>query len=645
MKISLAGPSYTSRSVVAAAQQTMNLYPEAVETPNEPTKLVLYGRPGLQVFATLSPAKIRCLWAGGGRLFVVHGNTLSEVNQAGTATARTGTLAESVPAVNPDKAWIASNGHQLMIVSGGFVYCDNGAGPEQAFFQLSGTGDTFPTGVGHTLSNVLTRDSGTPFTAAMVGGPITINGRSHTVAIFSDDTHLVIDPPAPTESDIRWIYTGTNDPTISTNILSRDSGDSFLQTPTLVGKTITINGRNYEVTSVTNSDILGIDPAAPPEGDVRWNVAGGQAVNGVTGGFLDGYGIINRTWPPSGPGTRVPGRRNRAGVEEDHGRQFNISGLNDFTFWDPLDFGVKEGHSDYIVQVHCDHEELWLLGSETTEVWTNVGDPNFPFQRIPGAYIDVGSAAIAACSVGTSVCWLAGGAYGQTVAVRAQGFQPQRISTHAQEEAWNAPGFRVRDAVSYFYVDAGHLFWVINFWAEEKTWVYDVTSGLWHERAAWNAGTVSFLRYQPWYHVFVPEWGEGGKHIVGDPTTGILYEMSLNFYDDAGNAIEYLRAFPHLLNENQYHYHHRLEVYVESGQTPVGVPDLQLRVGLDWSDDRGHTFSHNHFAFAGRNGEYTKRVVWRRLGKSRDRVYRVGIEGKAKVALIDAFLEATPGFA
>ena len=68
-------------------------------------------------------------------------------------------------------------------------------------------------------------------------------------------------------------------------------------------------------------------------------------------------------------------------------------------------------------------------------------------------------------------------------------------------------------------------------------------------------------------------------------------------------------------------------------------------MGLDWSDDRGHTFSHNRFAFAGTNGQRTRRVVWRRLGKSRDRVYRVGIEGKAKVALIDAFLEATPGIA
>jgi hypothetical protein len=448
------------------------------------------------------------------------------------------------------------------------------------------------------------------------------------------------------ETGKRWIYTGLNDPTITTNILSRDSNpayptDEFVAS--MVGETITINGRNYTVAGFDNADIITISPAAPPEADVRWNIAGGGPVNAVTGGALDGYGIVNRPWPASMLGRTPGGRRNRSGETEDHGRQFNISALNDFTFWDPLDFALKEGHSDYIVSILCDHEELWLFGTETTEVWTNVGDPNFPFQRVPGAFIHEGSVTLSApCSVGTTVCWLGGGPNGQTVAYQAQGFQPKRISTHAQEQAWNAPGFSVRDAVSYACLDGGHLFWVINFSAELKTWVYDMTTSLWHERAGWNAGAAAFTRYQPWYHVFIPEWGPAGKHIVGDPTTGILYEMSLNFYDDGGNAIEYLRAFPHLLDEDKNQFHHRLEVYLESGQTPAGAPDLELRVGLDWSDDRGHTFGHDHFANAGRSGEFTKRVVWRRLGRSRDRVYRVGIEGKAKVALIDAFLEATP---
>jgi hypothetical protein len=77
---------------------------------------------------------------------------------------------------------------------------------------------------------------------------------------------------------------------------------------------------------------------------------------------------------------------------------------------------------------------------------------------------------------------------------------------------------------------------------------------------------------------------------------------------------------------------------METGLTP------QMLVGLDWSDDRGHTFTAvAPFHTSGGAGQLSARIVWRRLGRSRDRVYRVGVQGTGKVALTDAFLEVTPG--
>jgi hypothetical protein len=198
--------------------------------------------------------------------------------------------------------------------------------------------------------------------------------------------------------------------------------------------------------------------------------------------------------------------------------------------------------------------------------------------------------------------------------------------------------------VSYSYLDAGHLFWVVNFWAQQQTWVYDVTENLWHQRYGFNPSPApgAFIRYQPWYHVFIPEWGQGGKHIVGDPSTGKLYEQSLDFYDDDGVPIQYIRTFPHLLDEDRYLFHHRFELYMETGT--VVAPNPEMAVALDWSSDRGHTFPTGRTVTqtSGLSGNYSKRIVWRRLGCSRDRVYRIGVQGKAKVALTDAFLEATP---
>jgi hypothetical protein len=571
MKISLAGPSYTTQSVVAAAQQTVNWYPETLAVPDEPRKQVLFGRPGIKLFATLSPTKIRAMWSGGGRLFVVHADKLSEVHSDGTVTSTAKVMIQG--SGNPDPAQIFSNGHQLMIITGGLVYIDNGSGPDPVRFSVSGTASA-----NGTTANVH-RLTGAPFNAG------TMNGR---VLRFQGTTFTGV------------IVTGPDDMTV---------------TPV---------------------------PAATAE-DV-WTIDSGANVDAVTGGFLDGYFVINRVPTP--------------GVAGDPGRQYNISGLYDGTLWDELDFGLKVGNSDYINSILCDHEELILFGRETTEVHQNVGITldsagvaSFPFQRIPGAFIRDGSVSIfAPCSVGPYICWLGGTPNGQTIAYRALAFQPERISTHAQEEAWNSANFKVSDAVSYCYLDAGHLFWVLNFWQQQQTWVYDMTEGAWHERNGYNPSVTqwlakdSFTRYQPWYHAFVPEWGQGGKHIVGDPATGKLYEQSLNYYDDDGVPIQYLRAFPHLLNEDRYHFHHRFEVYMETGTAAATAPEML--VGLDWSNDRGHTFpALPQIQGSGLNADYNKRIVWRRLGRSRDRVYRIGVQGKAKVAMTDAFLEATPGFA
>ncbi|PWT72947.1 MAG: hypothetical protein C5B60_08825 [Chloroflexi bacterium] len=561
MKISLAAPSYTAYSVVAAAQQTMNLIPAAVEVPNEGTRLVLYGRPGLQYFATVTPANIRCLWSGGGRLFVIHGGNEDEIHSNGTLTTW-GTVAQGTQA--PDPAFIASNGTQLLIVSGGKVYCDNGSGAQPANFAITGTGNTF-------ASNSTLIDSG-QYQTPPVAGP-------------------------------------------------------FL--PAWQGKNILIAGIPYVMSGVPNDHTIVLGSVPPNLTGATWETAQGAQVDGVWGAYIDGYFVVNRV---------------AAGQQT--GRQFNISALNDGTRWSTLDFAIKEGAPDNINSVLADHEQLWLFGTDTIEIWADVGASPFPFQRIDGAMIRDGSVATwAPCSVGLSVCYLAGGHAGETIAYRAQGLQPQRISTHAQESEWNQAGYRVWDATSYGYSEQGHIFWVVNFWQQQRTWVYDLTEGLWHERAAWNPAGSNYLRYQPWFHAFVPEWGQNGMHIVGDPATGILYQQSLNFTDDNGNVVQYTRAFPHLINENQWHYDHQFELLMEQGiQTPAQfVPTI----GLDWSDDHAHTWKENisRLKSAAPSGNYTQRLIFRRLGKSRDRIYRIGITARTKVALIDAYLEATQGFA
>jgi hypothetical protein len=313
-------------------------------------------------------------------------------------------------------------------------------------------------------------------------------------------------------------------------------------------------------------------------------------------------------------------------------KQFFISALNDGLTWDELDFASKEGYPDSIRFLMADHRELWLFGShKSLEVWRNEGDPDFPFRPDPGAFQHYGLAAKhSVCNFAGGVGWLGGDTRGRVSAFRSQGFQAVRISTHAVEEQWR--GLDIEDAVGYSYVDGGHTFYVLTF-PGAATWVYDLTENAWHRRGRYSEGGWS--SWPGWVHAYC-----FGKHFVGDSSTGALYEMSSDIFTDDGDPIRYERTAPHLCNEQKNQFHHRLQVDMETG-----TGSDEVFASLEFSEDSGRTWSDPIQVSAGDAGEYTKRVVWRRLGRSRDRVYRVTVESSSKLCLIDGYFEATGGHA
>jgi hypothetical protein len=65
------------------------------------------------------------------------------------------------------------------------------------------------------------------------------------------------------------------------------------------------------------------------------------------------------------------------------------------------------------------------------------------------------------------------------------------------------------------------------------------------------------------------------------------------------------------------------------------------KISLSYSDDGGHTFSPEREISMGKLGNYTRRCIWRRLGQSRDRVFRVTCKEPVKFNLIGAEFKAT----
>jgi hypothetical protein len=237
-----------------------------------------------------------------------------------------------------------------------------------------------------------------------------------------------------------------------------------------------------------------------------------------------------------------------------------ISGQYDGLTWDPLDFASAEGDPDNVVAIITDHREIWTLGRETVEVWADSGDPDFPLARIPGALIEQGCAAAnSVLKADNSIFWLGSDSRGNGIFWRANGYTPQRISTHAIEELL-ATFADLSDAIGYAYQEDGHIFCVWTFPTADKTLVYDCATTLWHERAYWNKATGLWERHRAQCHCFA-----FGMHLVGDRYYGTVYEQSGGFTSDDGNPKRWLRSVPLGSNENKYLFPRDLEIDIEAG--------------------------------------------------------------------------------
>jgi hypothetical protein len=64
---------------------------------------------------------------------------------------------------------------------------------------------------------------------------------------------------------------------------------------------------------------------------------------------------------------------------------------------------------------------------------------------------------------------------------------------------------------------------------------------------------------------------------------------------------------------------------------------------LRWSDDGGHVWSNTYPMDCGQAGNFSKRVLWRCLGRSRGRVYEIAMTDAVPWRITDAYLEVSKG--
>jgi len=207
--------------------------------------------------------------------------------------------------------------------------------------------------------------------------------------------------------------------------------------------------------------------------------------------------------------------------------QFQISALENGLLWDLLDVAQVSQTTGIVRTMVAVHNSLWLLGSSKTTVWADIGDADFPFAPIPGAFIEQGIGSLFGCVVmGNELFWHGQNEDGGRVAFRAQGYQPQRISTHAVEQAW-AELPTLQDAIAWGYQDRGHGFVCFYIPSAETTWVYDMTTQAWHERALWDPTALVWTPHLARCHAFAFD-----RHLVGDRSSPAVYHLDAARHSD-----------------------------------------------------------------------------------------------------------------
>ena len=313
---------------------------------------------------------------------------------------------------------------------------------------------------------------------------------------------------------------------------------------------------------------------------------------------------------------------------------FYTTTSNVVTPFDPLYFASKEGWNDLLVCACCLHDNIWLLGQSTTEIWYNAGGATFPFARMPNSILQQGCVAVHSPVVAdNALYWLSQDRWGHNLCMRGEGYAAKRISTFAIEDIWSTYS-TISDAIGMVYQTGGHETIGFYFPSANAWWAYDASTQLWYRRT-YDGLNNAWLPYCMGYERPIFASGKYSAIYAGDRLTGTLYVLEKDAYTDNGAPITRQRSWAHVQQDGNRLYHSRFAANMTGAALS---PDT---VTLDWSDDAGQTYGApvNQTVNNQTDGQY----LWRRLGYARDRVYRLTWSGAGECALNGAYIDVGPG--
>lgn len=314
---------------------------------------------------------------------------------------------------------------------------------------------------------------------------------------------------------------------------------------------------------------------------------------------------------------------------------FFISNLNNGLAYDALDFGSAEVDPDQITGIHVNKNILYVGGEITNEPFQNVGGAGFPFLRIPGAVLQKGvKAKFSLIEFDNKFAFVGGGLNEQAAVWLASGSSTQKISTSAIDFVIRQETDEQQQNIyCTTYADGGGYF--LNVHLSNRVFTYDSLASqlsgrpIWHERLSRDAeGRDVVWRVNNIINAY-------GKTIVTDNQSGRIGELDDAVFDEYGRGVVRVVATTPFNDKGNRVAISEMELTCESGVGNIADPGSDPVVIREISDDGGRTFGNSTQRKIGKQGEYFKRMIWRREGQfNTSRVYRFTFPDPVKPVII-----------
>lgn len=289
-------------------------------------------------------------------------------------------------------------------------------------------------------------------------------------------------------------------------------------------------------------------------------------------------------------------------------KKWIISNLNDGLSWDVLDFGSAESDPDPITAPIVHNNQIYMLGSETTEGYQNIGGAGFPFQR-SNVFLDKGCySPFTLISTNQQFFFVGGGTNERAAIWSFSGGSYTKISTLPIDNILNDyTDSQLNAAFSMGWANRGQYF--VSFTFEDRTFIYNMTTSLWHEQKSGIENDVGDLEQERWRVNSIST--AYGYTLVADSQDGRIGILDVDTYQEYGiDIVRTFSTFP-LANKGMPFRLPKIELTMEAG---IGNGVAEPIVSMAISED-AKTFAYERNRKIGAIGKYKNRAIWRKNGR------------------------------